>query len=50
MIRLLAIWILAGAAIGAAAGALFGGDYLLAGVGIGAAAGLGAAVGMRGRR
>lgn len=49
MIRLLAIWIIAGAAAGAAVGALFGDAYVLAGVGIGAAAGLGMAVGLRGR-
>ncbi len=43
MIRLLAIWVLAGAA----AGGLFGNAYGLAGVGI-SAAGPGMAVGLRG--
>jgi hypothetical protein len=49
MIRLLAIWVLAGAAAGAVAGALYGNAYVLAGVGVGAAAGLGVAVALRGR-
>ncbi|MBN9037163.1 MAG: hypothetical protein J0H53_13910 [Rhizobiales bacterium] len=45
--RLVAIWVLAGAAAGIASGALFGWPYVLAGSGIGVAAGLGIAVGLR---
>lgn len=45
--RLLAIWVLAGAAAGVASGALFGWPYMLAGAGIGVVAGAGIALGLR---
>ena len=44
---LLLRWIIAGAAIGGVAGALFGLDYAVAGAGLGTAAGLGIAAGLR---
>lgn len=45
--RLVAVWVLAGAAAGVVSGALFGWPYMLAGAGIGVVAGAGIALGLR---